>query len=111
MATSPIPAGPIPSNVLARMFPDRLAIESAIEQLIGVLDAIDGDCDDEEDCEDCCDAYDDRPGHDLTGLVTEPLVGDEDDAEPEEGKVLPYGIDQTDVRRALALVGCGRGLW
>lgn len=81
MATRSINAGPIPSNVFSSILPNRRAIEDAVEQLISVLDAIDGDCDLEEDGEDCCEAYDDRPGEQLRGLDYRFIVGNEDDSE------------------------------
>lgn len=81
MAHGSVPTGPIPSNAFTSMFPNRRAIEDAIEQLISALDAIDGDPDREEDGEDCCEAYDDRAGEQLRGLDNRFMVGNEDDSE------------------------------
>lgn len=61
---------------------DRPSVEAQIEELIALLDYIDGDCDLEEDDVDCCPAFEDRlytMGHmEMDG------PGDPDDAEDED---------------------------
>lgn len=74
-------AGPIDLAVAAMRAladADRQIIESAIEALIALLDARDGDHDLEEDNEDRCEAGDDSPTRNCTGLEA---VGDDADDE------------------------------
>lgn len=79
MAALPLRADSVRFNPPA--LPDRAAIAALIEELIALLDALDGDPDCEDADEDCCPAFDDRGGLSLAGFYPFPAPGEPEDAE------------------------------
>lgn len=83
MAALPLRADSVRFNPPA--LTDRAAIaaliEELIEELIALLDALDGDPDCEDGDEDCCPAFDDRGGLSLAGFDPFAAPGEPEDAE------------------------------
>lgn len=66
-------------------------MEAAVERMLAVLDADDGDCEAEAGHEGCCDAQDDDLTWRGSGWAT---IGDDADAEPDDDDMCLAGDDR-----------------